>query len=88
MNASHGLGSDNFTGFGVITILRLKRFRLFLETAVNNNSIKTARYISFLCTGNTLRQEPRVYPTQIMFVDFLQKLKVWIWCLIVMVHNG
>ena len=45
--ASHGLGSDIFTGFEVIAILRWKRFRLFLETAVsstqyakNNNSNK------------------------------------------------
>ena len=33
VNASHGLDSDIFAGLSVIVILRLKLFRLFLETA-------------------------------------------------------
>ena len=36
VNASQGLSSNIFTGFGVIAILRLKHFRLFVETAVRS----------------------------------------------------
>ena len=60
-------------GLEVIAILRLKRFRLFSETAVRSSQYavcnkqqlqKAARFDSFLCTGIGLRQEPRVYPTK------------------------
>ena len=68
VNASHGLGFDIFIDLSVIAVLRLKLFRLFLETAVQYDySIKSmiknsALRFCFFCTDIGLCQEARVYP--------------------------